>query len=77
LGFVKGCRAQPLLFKVKTKYTIVFLAAIVLLLVSEYLFLTEFSEAHRLLILLLSATGVLLSSFIAIFCYIRSAKDIA
>ena len=59
----------------KTKYTIIFLAAIILLLVSEYLFLTELNEAHRLLILFIAAAGVLISSFIAILCYIRSAKD--
>ena len=68
---------QPFLFTMKIKYTIIFLAAIILLLVSEYLFLTELNEAHRLFVLLLSAIGVILSSCIAILCYIRSAKDIA
>jgi len=61
----------------KTKYTIIFLAAVILLLVSEYLFLTELNESHRLLNLFVSAAGVLLSSFVAILCYIRSAKDAA
>lgn len=61
----------------KIKYTIIFLAAVVMLLVSEYLFLTELNEAHRIVILLLSACGVIISSFVAILCYIRSAKDVA
>jgi len=68
---------QPFLFTMKIKYTIIFLAAIILLLVSEYLFLTELNEAHRFLVLLLSASGVILSACIAILCYKRSAKDVA
>jgi hypothetical protein len=61
----------------KTKYSIIFLAAIILLLVCEYLFLTELTEAHRIFILLLAAIGVVASACIAVLCYIRSAKDIA
>ncbi|MES1219954.1 MAG: hypothetical protein ABUT20_30915 [Bacteroidota bacterium] len=61
----------------KTKYSIIFIAAIVLLLVCEYLFLTELMEAHRLMILFLAAGGVVSASCIAILCYIRSAKDVA
>ncbi|MEJ0103344.1 MAG: hypothetical protein WDO19_12620 [Bacteroidota bacterium] len=61
----------------KTKYSIIFLASVILLLVCEYLFLTELTEAHRIFVLLLAAAGVLASSCIAVLCYIRSAKDVA
>ncbi|MGC4037441.1 MAG: hypothetical protein QM764_15880 [Chitinophagaceae bacterium] len=61
----------------KTKHSIIFISAIVLLLVCEYLFLTELIEAHRLIILFLAAIGVISSSCIAVLCYIRSSKDVA
>jgi len=61
----------------KTKYSIIFLAAIILLLVCEYLFLTELIESHRMVILFLAAAGVISSACIAVLCYIRSAKDVA
>ena len=61
----------------KKKYSILFFTAIIFLLVSEYLFLTELSGTHSLLLLLASATGLLISSLVIIICYIRSANDAA
>jgi len=78
LGLGKGLRGAALSFiKMKTKYSIIFFAAVILLLVCEYLFLTELMELHRLLILFLAAVGVISASCIAVLCYIRSAKDVA
>ncbi|MBL7762542.1 MAG: hypothetical protein JNL23_03870 [Chitinophagaceae bacterium] len=59
----------------KKKYSILFFIAIILLLVSEYLFLTGLSETHNLVLMLGSATGLLVSSVVVIVCYVRSAKD--
>jgi hypothetical protein len=77
LGLRRAASRGPFLFNMKKKYSILFFTAIVILLVSEYLFLTELSETHSLLLLLGSAAGLLVSAIVAVFCYIRSAKDTA
>ncbi|HEU4575812.1 MAG TPA: hypothetical protein VFS36_12480 [Chitinophagaceae bacterium] len=61
----------------KTKYSILFFTAIILLVACEYIFLSELTEAHRIPVLVVTALGVLLSASTVIFCYTRSGKDAA
>ncbi|HVZ57912.1 MAG TPA: hypothetical protein VG870_14730 [Chitinophagaceae bacterium] len=61
----------------KTKYSIVFFLAILLLVICEYVFLSEITEGHRMGVLIATGLGGLFSALAVVFCYMRSGKDVA
>jgi hypothetical protein len=59
----------------KTKYTIIFLICVLVLAVSEYLFLSEVNNQQRTFVLF-ATTAVAVASIVAIvLCYKRLGKD--
>lgn len=63
-------------FIMKTKYVIIFLICLLVLAVSEYLFLSELGNQQRFAILV-GTTLIAIGSIVTIFlCYKRLQKDI-
>jgi hypothetical protein len=58
------------------KYIIIFLACVLVLATSEYLFLNEISSQQRFFILLLTTLAAIASIVTIFLCYKRLRKDI-
>jgi hypothetical protein len=59
----------------KTKYTIIFLLCVLVLAISEYLFLSEINNQQRVFVIF-ATTAIAIASIVAIvLCYKRLGKD--
>jgi len=53
----------------KSKYTILFILAVLALLVSEYIFLLEVSKQHTSAIIIASGAFIIFSLFLVVYTY--------
>ena len=59
----------------KTKYTIIFLLCVLVLAISEYIFLSELSSQQRSFVLFATSAVAIASIIVLVFCYKRLGKD--
>ena len=60
----------------KTKYTIIFLLCVLVLAISEYIFLSELSSQQRTFVLFATSAVAIASIIALVFCYKRLGKDV-